>query len=51
MFIYNIRGEGNNVDLEKWTLSRALIYGSLAGIVLYIFLWLCEILYAWIWRI
>jgi len=51
MFIHNISREGNNVDIEKWTLGGALIYGASAGIMLYIFLWLCELSYAWLWNI
>ena len=49
MFIHNISREGNNVDIEKWTLGGVLIYGASAGIMLYVFLWLCELGHAWIW--
>ena len=49
MFIYIISWEGNNVDLKKWTPWGALIYGASAGIMLYIFLWLCEIGHAFVW--
>ena len=49
MFVYNISREGNNVDIKTWTTWKALIYGASAGIMLYIFLWLCELGHAWIW--
>ena len=49
MFIYNICCEVNNVDIEKWTLGGALLYGASAGIMVYIFLWLCEIGHILIW--
>ena len=49
MFVYNISREGNNVDMKTWTFWKALIYGASAGIMLYIFLWLCELGHAWIW--
>jgi hypothetical protein len=51
MFIHNISRKGNNVDMKKWTPLGALIYGASAGIMLYIFLWLCELGYAWLWDI
>jgi hypothetical protein len=49
MFIHNISREGNNVDIKEWTPWKALVYGASAGIMLYIFLWLCELGHAWIW--
>jgi|TARA_Y100000296_G_C5126402_1_gene233107 hypothetical protein len=49
MFIYDICGEGNNVDVKKCTIWGALLYGASAGIMLYIFLWLCEIGHAFVW--
>ena len=49
MFIHTIRWEGNDVDIKKWTPWSVLIYSVSAGIVLYMFVWLCEIGHAWIW--
>jgi len=50
MFIHNISREGNNVDIERWTPWKAMIYGASLGIALYIFLRLCELGHAWIWN-
>ena len=50
MFIHIIRWEGIDVDLEKWTFWDVLIYGASTGIVLYMFIWLCELGHAWIWN-
>jgi len=49
MFIYTICRKGNNVDITKWTFGEALVYGAIAGIMLYILLWVCEIIYTLIW--
>ena len=49
MFIHNISREGNNVDINKWTPWKAMTCGASVGIMLYIFLWLCELGYALIW--
>ena len=34
---------------KKWTFWGAFIYGASAGIVLYIMLWIMEIIHAIIW--
>ena len=49
MFIYNFYWEGSNVDIKKQTPWGVLIYGASAGIMLYIFLWFCELVHAWLW--
>ena len=36
---------------KRWTPWGALIYGASAGIMIYLFLWLCELGYAWMWNL
>jgi hypothetical protein len=54
MFIHTIRWEGNNVDISKVTSLKAVCYGFIVALSIYILLWIVELIqigYNWMWKI
>ena len=50
MSVYIVYKQGNDVDMKEPTVKDAIIYGAQMGVLLYIALWIIEIVKVYLWR-